>query len=111
MSYGSSLLWILHPISCSLCAECQDISALADGLLLDLAHSGKTDLLAVTRNCGPVWSLPYVNRFTRPGFQFVIYLAHFALGKDWASYPIINCFAAAGLAAVSFLIGTKRIGT
>jgi hypothetical protein len=42
--------------------------------------------------------------FARPAFQFLIYLAHFVLGKDWASYQLINCVAVAGMGALAFLI-------
>jgi hypothetical protein len=34
----------------------------------------------------------------------LVYLAHFVLGKDWASYQLINCFAVAGMAAATFQI-------
>src|SRR5262249_6206358 len=34
---------------------------------------------------------------------------HFALGRDWASYQIINCFAVAGIAAVTFLIARTAL--
>src|SRR5262245_25693814 len=27
--------------------------------------------------------------FTRPAFQFMVYLAHFVLARDWASYHLI----------------------
>lgn len=48
--------------------------------------------------------------FTRPAFQFVIYLAHFVLGRDWAWYQLINCFAVAGMAAVAFQIAQAVLG-
>src|SRR5262249_55533701 len=47
--------------------------------------------------------------FTRPAFQFVIYLAHFALGRNWQLYQIISCFAVAGMAAVAFLIARTAL--
>lgn len=48
--------------------------------------------------------------FTRPGFQFVIYLAHFVLGKDWASYQLINNIAIAGMGAFTFHIAQTLLG-
>jgi hypothetical protein len=48
--------------------------------------------------------------FTRPGLQFLVYLAHFALGRNWELYRIISCFAAASLAAVAFLIARTALG-
>ena len=40
----------------------------------------------------------------------MIYLAHFALGRDWASYQLINCFAVAGMGAVAFQIAQTALG-
>jgi hypothetical protein len=48
--------------------------------------------------------------FARPAFQFVIYLAHFAFGQDWASYQVINNFAVAGISAVAFYIAQTALG-
>ena len=48
--------------------------------------------------------------YTRPAFEFVIYLAHFVLGRDWASYQFINCFAVAGMGAVAFQIAQTVLG-
>jgi hypothetical protein len=47
--------------------------------------------------------------FTRPAFQFVVYLSHFVLGTDWASYQLINCFAVAGTGAVAFQIARTAL--
>lgn len=90
----------------------QDIPALADGLLLapgahwqDWFTRGYADFW----DRYPEWPLLRVSGLTRPAFQFVIYLVHFALGRDWASYHVINCFAAAGLAAVAFQIAQTAL--
>ena len=40
----------------------------------------------------------------------MIYLAHFVLGRDWASYQLINCFAVAGMGAVAFQIAQTALG-
>jgi hypothetical protein len=48
--------------------------------------------------------------FTRPAFEFMIYLAHFVLGRDWASYQLINCLAIAGMGAVAFQIAQAVLG-
>jgi hypothetical protein len=48
--------------------------------------------------------------FTRPAFQFVIYLLHFVFGKDWASYQLINSFAVAAIGALVFQIARKVLG-
>lgn len=48
--------------------------------------------------------------FTRPAFQFIIYLAHFVLGRDWASYQFINCLAVAGMGAAAFQIAQRALG-
>jgi hypothetical protein len=42
--------------------------------------------------------------FTRPAFQFVLYIAHFLLGRDWPSYLLTNCLAVAGMGAIAFQI-------
>ena len=47
----------------------------------------------------------------RPAFQFVIYLAHFVFGRDWASYQLINYFAVAGMGAIAFQIAQTVFGT
>ena len=109
------LLWILHiSISRDLCAERCRYSRPRRRLtscpwrpLARLVHSR---LLAFL---GPIPGLAAAARlrgFTRPAFQFVIYLAHFVLGRDWALYQLINCFAVAGMAAVAFLIAQTALG-
>jgi hypothetical protein len=69
-----------------------------------------------TRGYSHFWDL-YPDRpeatlttFTRPAFQFVIYLTYIVLGKDWASYQLINCFAVAGMGAVAFQIAQTALG-
>jgi hypothetical protein len=83
-----------------------DIPALADGLLL---APGANWIDWFTRGYShfwdryPEWPLGTTG-FTRPAFQFVIYLANFAFGRNWALYQLISCFAAAGMAAIAFQI-------
>jgi hypothetical protein len=48
--------------------------------------------------------------YSRPVFQFVIYLTHFVLGRDWAAYQVINCFAIAGMGAIAFQIAQTVLG-
>jgi hypothetical protein len=48
--------------------------------------------------------------FTRPVFQFLIYLAHFVFVRDWASYQLINCIAVAGMGAIAFQIAETMLG-
>src|SRR5262245_1593155 len=48
--------------------------------------------------------------FIRPAFQFIVYLAHFVLINDWASYQLINCFAVAGMGAVALQIARRVLG-
>jgi hypothetical protein len=88
-----------------------DIPALADGLLLAPgAHWEQW----FTRGYSDFW-FPYpewppnLTGFTRPAFQFVIYLAHFAFGTDWASYVVISYLAIAGMAAIAFYIGRSQL--
>jgi hypothetical protein len=88
-----------------------DTPVLADGLLL---ASGAHWEDWFTRGYShffdtyPEWPFGLTG-FTRPAFQFVIYLAHFALGRDWASYQVISCFAVAGVAVVAFLIARTAL--
>jgi len=89
-----------------------DIPALADGLLLahgahwqDWFTRGYTHFW----DAYPEWPEGETG-FMSPAFQFVIYLMHFALGRDWASYQVISCLAAAGMAAVTFLIARAALG-
>jgi hypothetical protein len=107
------LLWMVYiPLRRVYVPNDADIPALADGLLLapgahweDWFTRGYSNFWDVY----PEWP-PGDTGFTRPAFQFVIYLVHFALGRDWSSYQIINCFAAAGVAVVAFLIARTALG-
>ena len=107
------LLWILDtPYREFYVPSSADIPALADGLLLapgahweDWFTRGYSNFWDVY----PEWPLGSTG-FTRPAFQFVIYLAHFALGKNWELYRIISCFAAAGVGAAAFLIARTALG-
>lgn len=102
------LLWFVSiPYRENYVPNSTDIPALADGLLLapganwedwfTIGYSHFWDRY-------PEWPLG-VTGFTRPAFQFIIYLAHFAFGTNWARYQLISCFAAAGMAAIAFQIG------
>jgi hypothetical protein len=89
-----------------------DIPALADALLL---APGARWQDWFTRGYSHFWDLypewPVQDTgFTRPAFQLVIYLTHFALGRDWASYQVIGCFAVAGMGAVAFYIAQTILG-
>ena len=102
-----ALLWVLDiPYRKIYLPNNADIPALADGLLL--APGARWEQW-FTRGYSDFW-LPYpewpgsVTEFTRPAFQFVIYLAHFAFGRDWASYVVISYLAIAGVAAMAFYI-------
>jgi hypothetical protein len=106
------LLWILDtPYREFYAPNATDIPALADGLLLapgahwedwfTRGYSNYFDLY-------PEWP-PGNTGFTRPAFQFVIYLAHFALGRNWELYRLISCFAAASVAAAAFLISRTAL--
>ena len=90
-----------------------DIPALADGALLDPdAHwtNWFTRGYADFWDLYPDWENSSNNTaFTRPLFQLVIYLAHFAFGRDWASYAAISCLAAAGVAALAFQISRTAL--
>ena len=107
------LLWILDtPYREFYVPNADDVPALADGLLLapgahweDWFARGYSNYWDVY----PEWPRG-VNGFTRPAFQFVIYLAHFALGRNWELYRIISCFAAASVAVVAFLIARTALG-
>ena len=107
------LLWIslLH-IASSMCRTISIFPSSQTAYSSPLALVGKTGLPAVTRIIGTYtrsghWA---THGFTRPAFQFVIYLAHFALGRNWELYQIISCFAVAGMAAVAFLIARTALG-
>jgi hypothetical protein len=112
------ILWILHiPLRENYVPDRDDISQFADSLLVapgarwqdwfTRGYSHSFDLY-------PDWpadSTEFAFRaFTRPAFQFVIYLAHFVLGRDWAAYQLINCFAVAAMGAVAFQIAQTALG-
>jgi hypothetical protein len=113
-----ALLWILHiPLRDIYVPNEDDISHFVSSLLLapgarwqdwfSRGYSLHFDLY-------PDWPAPAAEfartAVTRPAFQFVLYLAHFVLGRDWASYQLINCFAVAGLGAVAFQIAQTGLG-
>jgi hypothetical protein len=106
------LLWIVYiPCRRVYVPNQEDIPALADGLLLAPgAHWEDWFTVGYSHfwDTYPEWP-EGITGFTRPAFQFVIYLMHFALGRDWGSYQIISCFAAAGMAAVAFLIARTAL--
>ena len=112
------LLWILHiPIREIYVPNEDDISALADGLLLapgarwqDWFTRGYSHFFDLYPDWPAHGTESASTAFTRPAFQFVIYLAHFVLGRDWASYQLINCFAVAGMGAVAFQIAQTVLG-
>jgi hypothetical protein len=107
-----SLLWILDtPYREFYVLNALDVPALADGLLLAPSAHWQDWF---TRGYSNFWDAypewpPGNTGFTRPVFQFVIYLAHFALGRNWELYRIIGCFAAASLPAVAFLIARTAL--
>jgi hypothetical protein len=88
------------------------VTALADGLLLvpgarweewfTRGHSHFFDAY-------PEWPSGLTS-FARPAFQFVIYLAHFVLGGDWASYLAINYLGIAGIAMIAFAVARTVFG-
>ena len=102
------LLWVLNlPFRRTYAPRQDDITALVDGLLL-LPHAswvhwftkGHFDFF----DPYPEWPL-HQTAFARPVFQFLIYLAHFPLGRNWASYLAINYAGVAGVVALAFVIG------
>src|SRR5215469_10385657 len=98
------LLWILHiPLREFYAPNEDDISHFAGGLLLAPgAHWQDWFTRGYSRDFDlyPDWPAHAAEfagtAYTRPAFQFVVYLAHFVLGRDWASYQLINWFAVAG---------------
>ena len=108
------LLWIVSsPYRQLYVPNDVDIPALADGLLLapgarweDWFTHGYSNYW----DAYPEWPWGNTTAFARPAFQFVIYLAHFALGRNWQLYQIISCFAVAGVAAAAFLIARTALG-
>ena len=108
-----ALLWILYTSYHEFYVpNGYDIPALADGLLLAPGARWEdwfTRGYAYFWNLYPEWPA-HGTEFTRPAFQFVIFLAHFVLGRDWASYALINCFAVAGMGAVASHIAQGVLG-
>ncbi len=108
-----ALLWILYtPYRKLYMPNTADIPALADGLLL-APGAHWTDWF--TRGYSNFWNAypewPFRDTgFTRPAFQFLIYLAHFALGRNWELYSVISCLVTAAVAAVAFLIARTALG-
>ena len=112
------LLWVIYlsTIRAIYVPNPGDIPALADGLLLapgarwqDWFTRGYSDFFDLYPDRPAYGREATVEAFTRPAFQFLIYLAHFPLGKDWASYQLINCFAAAGMGAIAFQIARTAL--
>ena len=93
-------------------ARVDDVTALADGSLLapgarweDWFTRGHSNFF----DPYPEWPRG-LTAFARPAFQSVIYLAHFVLGGDWASYLAINYLGVAGVAAVAFAVARAALG-
>ena len=112
------LLWILHiPLRGIYVPNEDDISTLASSLLLapgahwqDWFTRGYSHFFDLYPDW-PAHGTEFARTaFTRPAFQFVIYLTHFVLGRDWASYQLINCFAVAGMGGVAFQIAQSVLG-
>lgn len=88
-----------------------DVTALADGLLLvpgarwvDWFIHGHSDFF----DAYPEW--PWgVTPFARPAFQFLIYVAHFAFGRDWSSYLSINYLGIGAIGATTFVIARTAL--
>jgi len=108
------LLWIVSsPYRRLYVPNDLDIPVLADGLLLAPGARWEDWFTRGYSNywdAYPEWPWGDVYAFTRPAFQFVIYLVHFVLGRNWQLYQIISCFAVAGMAAVAFLIARTALG-
>ena len=107
-----ALLWLTNiPYRHAYQPSHDDVTALADGLLLlpgaswkswfTLGHSQFFDTY-------PGWAL-HQSAFARPVFQFLIYLAHFVFGGDWAAYLAINYLAIAGVAAIAFALARRAL--
>ena len=109
-----ALLWHLNvPYRQVYVPRVDDVAALADGLLLvpgaQWEHwftRGHSDLF----ESYPEWPEQHLTAFARPAFQFLIYLAHFIFGRDWASYLAINYLGVAGVVAVAFAIARTALG-
>lgn len=96
-------------------ARVDDVTALADGLLLvpgarweDWFTEGHSHFF----DAYPEWPRG-ITAFARPAFQFLIYLAHFLFGRDWSSYLALNYLGIAAVVAVAFAIARSvlRLGT
>lgn len=88
-----------------------DISALADGLLLLPGaqwHDWFTQGHSHFFDAYPEWAR-HRTAFARPVFQALIYAAHFVLGHDWTAYLAINYLAVAAVAAIGFMIARKAL--
>jgi hypothetical protein len=107
-------LWILDtPYREFYVPNLNDVPALADGLLIAPGANWENWFTRGYSNywdAYPEWPRGSVTGFARPAFQFVIYLAHFALGRNWELYRIISCLAAASVPAVAFLIARTVLG-
>jgi hypothetical protein len=111
-------LWILHiPLRKIYVPNEDDISHFVDSLLLapdarwqDWFTRGYWHDFDLYPDW-PVYGSEFARMaYSRPVFEFLIYLAHFVLGRDWAAYLLINCFAAAGMGAVAFQIARTVLG-
>jgi hypothetical protein len=112
------LLWIVHiPLRENYVPNDDEIPRLASSLLLGPGASWQDWF---TRGSShyfdfypdwPAHDTEYAGTaFTRPAFQFVIYLAHFVFGRDWASYLLINYLAVGGMGAIAFQIAQTVLG-
>jgi len=83
-----------------------DVTGLADGLLL-LPRARWTDWFTIGHahffDPYPEWTWNSTP-FARPAYQFLIYLAHFVFGPDWASYLAINYLCVAVFGTTAFII-------
>ena len=110
----SALLWAINlPYRGVFQPTDNDATNLADGLLIlpgahwqDWFTRGYRDFF----ESYPEWPHQHLTAFARPAFQFLIYLAHFVFGEDWASYLAINYLAIGGVAAVGFAIARNALG-
>jgi len=107
------LLWLVDiPYRHAYQPNDNDVTALADALLLlpgahwqDWFTEGHTHFF----DAYPEW--PWgLTPFARPAFQFLIYLAHFAFGRDWTAYLAINYAAIGGVAAAAYAIARRALG-
>jgi hypothetical protein len=111
------LLWLLYiPMSAFYVLSGDDVTVLADGLLLAPDASWQdwfTRGYSHFFDLYPDWPMhgreATNDAFARPAFQFMIYVAHFVLGRDWASYQLINSLAVAGMGAIAFHIAQAAL--